>query len=70
MYLDVGSNIGVQVRKLFEPQKYPEAKIHKIFNTYFGDIEERNIIFEGNSNFVCAVGLEPNYNNAEYLKEI
>ena len=25
-YLDVGSNIGVQVRKLFEPELYPDAK--------------------------------------------
>ena len=31
MYYDVGSNVGVQVRKLFEPQKYPKAKIKPFF---------------------------------------
>ena len=25
VYIDVGSNIGVQLRKLFEPAKYPKA---------------------------------------------
>ena len=34
VYLDVGSNIGVQIRKLFEPEKYADAHIHKIFNSF------------------------------------
>ena len=25
VYLDVGSNIGVQIRKLYEPHKYPNS---------------------------------------------
>ena len=32
VYLDVGSNIGVQVRKLYEPRKYPDAYVHEIFD--------------------------------------
>ena len=32
VYLDVGFNIGIQIRKLFEPEKYPGAYLHSIFN--------------------------------------
>jgi len=35
IYLDVGSNIGVQVRKLFEPHRYPKADILPYFESYF-----------------------------------
>ena len=28
-YLDVGTNIGVQLRKLFEPSKYPKSLVLK-----------------------------------------
>ena len=28
-YLDMGTNIGVQIRKLYEPNKYPKAQLHK-----------------------------------------
>ena len=31
VYLDAGSNIGAQVRKLFEPKRYPQAYVHSIF---------------------------------------
>ena len=34
---DVGSNLGIQVRKLFEPSLYPEAKINRYFNILFGN---------------------------------
>ena len=62
VYLDVGTNIGVQIRKLFEPELYPNAKIHKIFEQYFGDKKQR--IRSG----VCAVGFEPNPNHTLYLQ--
>ena len=61
VYIDVGSNIGVQIRKLFEPHLYPRAKVRKIFQHFFGDVELRS---EG----VCAVGFEPNPNHTTYLK--
>ena len=53
LYLDMGTNIGVQIRwtfytflnlfmskqysfrKLFEPQKFPDAAINEIFQKYF-----------------------------------
>ena len=70
VYLDVGSNIGVQIRKLYEPEKYPKAPIHSIFDENFGDFDERRKYYPGNLSFVCAVGFEPNPRHAEYLKQI
>ena len=37
VYLDVGSNVGVQVRKLFQPELYDKAPIIPAFRTNFGD---------------------------------
>jgi hypothetical protein len=54
VYLDLGTNTGVQVRKLFEPHKFPAADVLLIFDKYFGPVEERD------SSTVCAVGFEPN----------
>ena len=36
LYLDVGSNKGIQVRKLFQPSLYPKALIKPYFEEYFG----------------------------------
>ena len=38
VYLDVGSNVGVQVRKLFQPEEYPKANAGMIsqFRLAFG----------------------------------
>ena len=68
VYIDLGSNIGVQIRKLYESELYPEAKVRPIFNSNFGAIEERK-----DTRFplsICAVGFEPNPSHTEYLKEI
>ena len=54
VYLDVGSNIGVQIRKLFEPQKYPGAAVHQLFESSFGAASG------GSRCRVCAIGFEPN----------
>ena len=51
VYLDVGSNVGVQIRKLFEPHKYEGAGVLPLFSEIFGDASRCN---------VCAVGVEPN----------
>ena len=37
VYLDVGSNIGVQVRKLYQPAYYPGAGVLKVFQEAFGE---------------------------------
>ena len=36
VYLDVGSNIGVQVRKLYQPEQFPGALIINQFRLAFG----------------------------------
>jgi len=66
IYLDVGSNLGVQVRKLFEPQKYPHAPMLPLFTKYFGDRIERTAASSG----LCALGLEPNPEHLQHLVEL
>jgi FkbM family methyltransferase len=53
IYLDIGTNIGVQIRKLFEPQKFPKALILPYFESFYGPASQR-------SSRVCAIGMEPN----------
>jgi len=60
-YLDVGSNIGVQIRKLFEPQKYANAPVVQVFQQIFGPAPHCN---------VCAIGIEPNVRHADRLLEL
>jgi len=38
-YVDMGTNMGVQIRKLYEPAKYPGAKVLPIFDKHFGTPE-------------------------------
>jgi len=63
VYLDVGSNIGVQVRKLFEPEKYPGAPVLSYFRRHFGSPEERR-----QPGRVCAIGFEANPLRMERLR--
>ena len=60
VYLDMGTNVGVQIRfrwhsrvsrlktfiehfrKLFQPSKFPRAKIIPVFERFFGKPEERD----------------------------
>ena len=60
VYLDTGSNLGVQVRKLFEPLCYPLATVAA---RILGDSrsEERT---------VCAVGFEPNIQHTPRLRRV
>lgn len=60
IYLDLGSNIGVQIRKLAEPDKYPNASVVPIFDRYFGS----------RPCDVCAIGMEPNPHHRERLAEL
>jgi hypothetical protein len=60
IYMDVGSNVGVQIRKLFEPSKYPKAvATHGVYQRFFGPPEERC--------GVCAIGVEPNPHHSARL---
>ena len=51
IYLDIGSNLGVQVRKLFEPLHYPGAPALRLFDKLFGDVDARRAN-------TCAFGFE------------
>mmetsp|Transcript_30549 Transcript_30549/g.76659 ORF Transcript_30549/g.76659 Transcript_30549/m.76659 type:complete len:315 (-) Transcript_30549:177-1121(-) len=68
IYLDIGSNIGVQVRKLFEPELYPAAYVHGFFNERFGPAEERKLPTEQSG--ICAFGFEPNRNHTARLQRL
>lgn len=63
VYLDVGSNVGVQIRKLFEPEKYPGAPVLEIYDEIFGKDRHKRTD-------VCAVGFEPNVHHTQYLKAL
>ena len=56
-YLDMGTNIGVQIRKLYEPNKYPKAQLHKVFDVAFGETGRCK---------VCSIGIEPNPTHFEW----
>ena len=64
VYLDMGTNTGVQIRKLFEPDKFPGAAVLPIFERYFGPAAGRNL------SAVCAVGWEPNPGHTAYLARL
>lgn len=59
VYIDLGTNIGVQIRKLYEPHLYPGSSVLPLFKQ----------IFENRSNEVCSVGFEANPLHNNYLKE-
>lgn len=59
-YIDLGSNIGVQIRKLFEPERYPLAAAKPIFNHYFSRSRQH----------VCAIGVEPNPQHYNRLRAL
>lgn len=61
VYLDFGTNIGVQIRKLFEPERYPNNPTEPFFTEWFG----ANVTLRRER--VCAVGFEPNPMHAEKL---
>ena len=65
VYLDVGTNIGVQIRKVYEPHKYRQADSEgnyatalQLFDKHFGPSPRCS---------VCSIGFEPNRNHAERL---
>lgn len=58
LYFDMGTNIGMQMRKLYEPQLFPNARSLPYFASTFGTGDRRD---------VCALGFEPNSRHAERL---
>ena len=77
VYLDVGSNIGVQVKKLFEPERYEHIKtsrqkkvilnaVLKLYEEAFGLPSQRT---QKNSG-LCAIGFEPNPRHHQLLNDL
>lgn len=63
IYLDFGTNTGVQLMKLFQPHYFSGAAILPHFDKYFGAETVRR-------SHVCAMGFEPNPNHKNRLKAI
>eukprot|EP00756_Hemistasia_phaeocysticola_P064442 Hpha_TRINITY_DN779_c0_g1::TRINITY_DN779_c0_g1_i1::g.28891::m.28891 len=55
VYFDVGTNIGVQIRKVFEPHLYPKAPILRHFTKWLGAQDTLRRLCG-----VCVFGFEPN----------
>jgi hypothetical protein len=64
-YLDMGTNIGVQIRKLYQPEHYPDAPVLPIFDKYFQAGPERRA-----NPRLCAIGFELNPSHTQRLKTL
>ena len=71
IYMDLGSNIGVQIKKLFEPEKYPvkTRKQRKVMELYTREFGKPRVRKQRNSG-LCALGFEPNPKHQEKLRQI
>ena len=63
VYLDGGSNMGVQIRKIFEPELYPGDPVLPIYDQLFG--QNRSI-----DSAMCVVGFEPNPHHKAKLRQL
>lgn len=66
VFIDVGANRGTHVRKLFEPEKYPDSPYLSVFDASFGTTRSRPFSETG----ICAFGFEANPRWAPTLKGI
>lgn len=64
VFLDLGSNRGLQIRKLYEPHLFPLAPILPLYQRYFGPPEERKL------QEICSVSVEPNPLHAQHLIDL
>jgi len=64
VFLDLGSNRGLQIRKLYEPHLFPLAPILPLYQKYFGVPESRNL------QELCTVAFEPNPQHTDHLKNL
>jgi FkbM family methyltransferase len=68
IFLDLGSSSGVNVRMLYEPEKYGGAALLKPLEKAFGSPTERKAHAETSG--ICALGLEPNPSHGQRLKDL
>jgi len=64
VFIDLGSNRGLQIRKLYEPHTFPLAPIQPVYQKFFGKPEDRNL------QEICSVSFEPNSKHAAHLKNL
>jgi len=64
VFLDLGSNRGLQIRKLYQPHLYPLAPILPLYQRYFGAPGQRSL------QELCTVAFEPNPAHADHLKAL
>lgn len=68
VYLDVGSNIGVQVRKLYQPELYPNSPVLEIFDKVFGGNTTRTKKTEHSG--LCSFAFEAHPSHTEHLTNL
>ena len=64
VFVDVGANIGLHARYLFEPQHYPLSTYVTAFGRLLGPPRQRNL------SEVCAFVVEPNPAHARRLRKL
>jgi len=64
VFVDLGSNRGLQIRKLYESHLFPLAPILTLYQKYFGAPETRNL------QELCTVAFEPNPQHTEHLESL
>ena len=69
IFLDLGANIGVTVKKLFEPENYPKNPTNHFFKTTFNHqwLLKTMQVFPKK---LCALGFEPNPKHHARLKKL
>ena len=82
VYLDVGTSIGAQIRKLWEPDYFPIAGVRKHFDRAFNRPPMRNRSVDSPrrhchaskptcwQNWTCAVGMEANPVHTKWLRSL
>jgi len=68
IFLDLGSHIGVNVRKFYEPKRYPGAKLVRYFDESIGASSWRRV--QANKTGVCVLGFEPNPKRSARLQRL
>ena len=68
LFLDLGSNRGTHIRKLFEPHLYEKAPYLQIFDGMFGNASFRSQ--PSSVTGLCGIGIEPNPRWAQRFTQI
>ena len=70
LFLDVGANVGLHTRYLFEPQLYPQNRYHaRVFDAYFPLLKTR-ALRRHHASEACAVLFEASERHAPRLGDL